>query len=317
MKGVGKRAVTVIITCSALPILVAPALAGSPQNQFTWALANAPFDGWDGNYVNPEPGISTGQTDSPTSQVTNPVTALYYDSGGLNTVGGNLVSTGISSAFSDRPLRQLHAEAGANSITDYFPQAGFGAGAQALFGDTLTFTGGSSGTTTVGFSVHIDGNLTSFFGSNTATGQPSASLLARFGQNTDGFCPEGGFCPTLSPNVDGGEISEQWNLANSDIDSLTVDETFTGSFSFTGASASVPVLYQLAVGGQYGKADFSETATLTLDPLPAGISYTTASGYSLSAVPETSTWTAMLVGFAGLGWVARQQSKRKIARQTS
>jgi hypothetical protein len=63
---------------------------------------------------------------------------------------------------------------------------------------------------------------------------------------------------------------------------------------------------------QAANADFSHTASLRLD-MPSGVTYTSASGLFLSqmaAVPETTTWMMMIVGFGAIGAAARRSKPR-------
>ena len=106
------------------------------------------------------------------------------------------------------------------------------------------------------------------------------------------------------------------NVTDQFIDSLywtttgSYSQDLHGTFKFQGTDAVVPIFMLLSVGGQYGYADFGNTAKFTFDPLPAGVSYTSASGDFLTAVPEPSTWAMMVLGFAGVGFMAyRRKSK--------
>ena len=106
------------------------------------------------------------------------------------------------------------------------------------------------------------------------------------------------------------------NVTDQFIDSLywtttgSYSQDLHGTFKFQGTDAVVPIFMLLSVGGQYGYADFGNTAKFTFDPLPAGVSYTSASGDFLTAVPEPSTWAMMVLGFAGVGFIAyRRKSK--------
>ena len=62
-------------------------------------------------------------------------------------------------------------------------------------------------------------------------------------------------------------------------------------------------------------ADMSNTGRLTIDA-PVG-SFTTLSGHDYSAgvggVPEPSTWAMLMIGFVGLGFVARCRAPRAVA----
>jgi hypothetical protein len=285
----------------------AQATSIAPTDYFSQAIANAPQN-YDtaANIVTAVPGINTGQISNPIAQVSNLVTAVYYDpSVGYNTVGGTLVSKGGATALADRSTGQLHAAAGATLLVAGYSY-GFGADATAQFGDTLFFThtGVAANTvTTVSFSVHVDGTASPANGLIGGSGQPGGSLTVAVG-NTQNFT--NGFQPT-SVNVQNG----YQDLLTFNEQFAAYDETITGTFTFLGAAAYVPVFMSLSAHGQYSYADFGNTATFSFLTLPDDVSFTSASGDFLNAsVPEPSTWAMMILGFAGVGFMAyRRKSK--------
>ena len=276
----------------------------APQDYFSAAITAGPLTGFDGDWVNPVPGASTGQIAATVAAFTYPYTSLYFDPEvGYNYCCGYFSGSGVATATANRPLVELHAKAGATALGDVEP--GFGAVAHAVIGDTLYFSNVAEAETTGTFTIHIDGELTSFAGQGTASGQPYALLYVSVGDAAfSGLYPDqGGFSTAdITPNVSGTTISHTWDLVNNPSGHMLVDETIQASFSFTGPDATVPVFFQLSVGGAYGLADFSHTASVSLD-LPDGVSFTSASGDFLTgAVPEPSTWVMLALGFFGLGW---------------
>ena len=147
----------------------------SPQDYFSAAITAGPLSGFDGDWVNPVPGASTGQIGATEASFTYPYTSLYYQSGvGYNYCCGYFSGSGVATATANRGTGELHAEAGATSLGDVEP--GFGAAANAIIGDTLYFSDMSDAETTGTFTIHIDGELTSLLGQGSATGQPFALL---------------------------------------------------------------------------------------------------------------------------------------------
>jgi hypothetical protein len=272
----------------------------SPTDYFSQATAEAPTKTLPGDYdyISPIPDVSTGKIAAPTADITNPITT--YD-GAAGPSGGN------ASARADRASGELHAAAGALSGTQ------FGADAYALFGDTLQFTtlGANTGTvTTVGFNVHVDGSFTPLdsmaSGCAGAAGCGNGEVLFTLGNQeySGGFVT--GFTPTTSNIVTTGSVDQNWAGGPQDI-----NENFSGTFSYSGPDASAAIFMLLFAQGQYGYFNFGETATFSFDPLPTGVSYTSASGDFLTAVPELSTWAMMLLGFAGLGFANYHQTGHK------
>jgi hypothetical protein len=267
----------------------------SPTDYFSQATAEAPTNTLPGDYgyISPIPGVSTGKIADPIAHITNPVTS-------------NDGSTGSASATADRVTGELHAAAGATAGTQ------FGADAYALFGDTLQFTtlGADTATvTTVGFNVHVDGSFTPLdtgSGCVGAGGCGNGEVLFTLGNQVYSGGGVAGFTPTTSNILTTGSVDESWAGGPQDI-----NENFSGTFSYSGPDASAAIFMLLFAQGQYGYFNFGETATFSFDPLPAGVSYTSASGDFLTAVPESSTWAMMLLGFVGLGFANYRQTRHK------
>jgi hypothetical protein len=302
----------IFFPASLVPLAVLSTNAGAsyvaPTDYFSQAIATAPMNYDTGNGVSAVAGVNTGQIAAPVAQITNSVTTLYGGIGGIigpNTSGqGPIISEGSATALADRTTGQLHVAAGATYIGPGGGSFGFAASGTAQFGDTLVWSapGASASTlTTISFTAHVDGTLSPpGFGS----GQPTGSFLLEVGS---GESFTNGFSPTTSANAlgRGYQYSQAYGQPG------TIDVNITGTFSFTGDQATIPILMSLSAGGQYGFADFGDTATFSFNALPDGVSYTSASGNFLSgSVPEPSTWAMLLLGFAGIGFMAyRRKSK--------
>ncbi len=290
-----------------------PARAGSvPADYFVEGISavavgdNSLPEGWDG--MSPVPGITTGQIAGPSANITSPATATYYHSG-INTDGdGPLVAGGISTAAASLIDGKLHAAAGPISASDLFDLGGFPAAAYAEFGETLSFTtaGAEADTiTTVKYKVHLDGVLGDCC---TIGGSASVLLWLALGDPlaVGGAGYPGGFNPQIE-NIDtSGSILEQISDGP-----RTVDETLEAQFTYRGSTAKAGLYMVLGVEGQYQNSVFNQTATFSFDPLPDGVSFTSASGNFLTtpAVPEPMTWALVALGFAGLGFAGNRRAK--------
>jgi hypothetical protein len=271
----------------------------SPIDSFTEATTTAAFG----------TSTDTGQLSSSSAQSTNPVTTIYYDpSVGYNTTGGTFISSGSASALANLNSGQLHAAAGATNLGPGSSSIGFPAGATASMGDTLFFThaGASANTlTTVNFSVHIDGTLN---GPASGSGLAGGLIDLQVGYDTN----IGNFHPGTSNVYNYYNNFITWyGTQNGSL--YTINTYMTGSFTFSGAVAQVPFWMELNAHGQYAFADFGDTATFTFAQLGDGVSYTSASGDFLAgpgAVPEPSTWAMMILGFAGIGFMAYRRKAK-------
>jgi hypothetical protein len=285
----------------AVGICTIPEANAQSLDFFSEASTTAPLDN----------DTDTGQLSSLAAESTNPITSLYYDPTiGYNVTSGSPVSTGRSKAsaeFIHNKLEsiQLHAAGGATFLYPVGYGFGFPASANAFVGDTLYFknSGASASTvTTVGFSVQIDGTLSPFTGTDSGLAEASISLEVGLGSL-------GAFNPVASNVQDYYDNAIVWYGSPN-----VVDTDMIGTFTFTGSTATVPLLMQLHAQGQYAFADFSDTATFSFSPLPSGVSFTSAS----SVVPEPATWAMLLLGYAGLCFVGWSRvAKPRLATRAS
>jgi hypothetical protein len=211
---------------------------------------------------------------------------------------------GAVTASADRATGELHAS------TNYSNGS-----ATAEFGDTLNFTSTAS-STTINWSVTITGTIAA-----NSVG-PTFLIDVTCGACVGGHLTlEGGFAPTQSSNItsSSGSIivssgSWQGQTGGFQTTNLTVNETFSGSFTFTGATASVPILMELQA---FNGDNFADTAAFSFSPLPDGVSFTSASGDFLTG-PTGVPGPVVGSGLPGLvtacgGLLAWWRRRRKIA----
>ena len=273
----------------------------SPISYFSQAAALTPLN----------TGVDTGLLSSPVAIASSPIQALFYDPSAATYIASDsivtpppppdviLVSTGSSRAAANLARGELHAAAGAKSVTvGGNPSLGFPSMADAIFGDTLFFsaTGASGATlTTVEFSVHVDGMLT-----NGPFGYDEHASLSLYVGNSPSYK---GFFPTPINVHNFFDYSTTWRQTPSSPITTAIDDTIKGSFTFIGPIATVPVYAELFSMGQEGFADFGNTATFSFTPLPPDVSYTSASGEFLTtaSLPISEPGSLILLA-ALLGW---------------
>ena len=137
----------------------------------------------------------------------------------------------------------------------------------------------------------------SFPGSGTTTASPTAS--------TGVFDID-----TITGVIDGSEITGTSAFRSAD------DKVFTNGFAFVGTAG---ISFETAAGQSVNIFSFFQQGTpptgnaygeFTANPGAFGVGT-----FTLTAVPEASTWTLMLIGFAGLG-IAGYRVTRKGADAT-
>ena len=267
--------------------------------------------------------------------------------GASETGGGNGLktfaqTTAGSSIFGNVSYAEASLTAGtlkASTISsgpDFF---GFPTGtARAMLTDTLFFTNTSAAAQAITLSYRFDGRLLNPYPDN---GNPGGNLSLALSCLSGGcFNDTGdrivfGTGPTQTPN-------NNWNyyfdfrgnncfgenifcgqgsapFFQFGLDQPTTGGVIDGFISTqllipTGLS-SIGITGSLAVGCSAGSSClFGNTAKFGFDPLPEGLSYSSASGAFLTeagpgAVPEPATWAMMLMGFGLMGSVLRAQAR--------
>jgi hypothetical protein len=192
------------------------------------------------------------------------------------------------------------------------------ADAYAEFGTIVTFAPNQTVPVTV--SMELKGSIIG----DPASGPQNNSILfqaAVMGQNDfgiEGVDTKNGFLITANgqTGVDSFQdeiVSAVGSAARNNID-LTLTETFTFHTSPTVTEAIVGGWVEAQVvpafPGASTTVDFLDPATVTFS-VPAGTKYT-SEGFldaSQTAVPETSTWSAMILGFAALSLVGYRRQR--------
>jgi hypothetical protein len=179
----------------------------------------------------------------------------------------------------------------------------------AVLNDRLTFNiAGASPTTVTNIAVSfaIDGTM-------TYSGVPFSDAVVtsdlRFGSAFASLL----YGPPAAYNAfanQGGWVSGTWSplpatFVNNALNTVAV--TFTGIYALVGATPTLDVRAALGTrASSVSSSDFSNTAAFQMS-LPGNVTYTSASGVFLSAVPEPGTWVLLLAGLGGLLSVARRR----------
>jgi hypothetical protein len=294
-----------------------PNLCASPTDFFSQAYA----------IVGSTAPVDTGAIATSFAQAVSPYVVLYsapqgyiYGTSGPGSLPPGVLgvsSRGGADASADRNVAALHAEAGASVLNA--SQGGFLNGfpgqAGASFGDTLFFIhpGATSNTiTTVGFNVHVSGVLSTAPGINTNSGLPGASFSLSIGHHASST--GSGFLPIVSNVFEDADVSRRYDVTQPN-PNLTINEDISGTFSFIGPAAYVPILARLDVHGQYGFADWHDSALFSFTFLPDGVSFSSASGDFLQG-PAAAPGPIAGAGLPGimlacgglLAWCRRRKS---------
>jgi hypothetical protein len=152
-------------------------------------------------------------------------------------------------------------------------------------------------------SFAIDGGLVN---SSNAFSGASVSADLRFGAAFASVAYQRANGDTISPPFSilnqGGWVSGSWAPGSSP--SLSI---FNGVYALVGATPTLDVRGALdTFANSVASATYSNTAAFQMS-LPTGVSYSSASGVFLSAVPEPGSWALMLAGVGGLLTLARHR----------
>jgi hypothetical protein len=246
------------------------------------------------------------------ASITNPDTICLASLGGTGGTNYNLTASSNTAALTTGSLSNPSANGQARASTyadlatgrlggssegDYARQ-GY---TTAVFNDRLTFNiaGASPATVTnIVVSFAIDGGMVYSgvpFSDAAVTGDlrfgsAFASLLYGPAALYNAFANQGGW------------VSGTWStVPNANLN------TFTGIYALVGATPTLDVRAALGTrASSLSSANYSNTAAFEMS-LPSNVTYSSASGVFLSAVPEPGTWALMLAGVGGMLSMARSR----------
>ena len=243
--------------------------------------------------------------------------------GSASTGDGN---TATATASADLSTGSTHVSNVNTLATGVFGDSGY---VTANLNDTLTFTAAGatpSTTTTIGVTFTIDGTMvTNFAGGTPAAIQQQTSVNGylqsslTFGAvDTRGFVQLNqatGYLAVASGDTYPSTWNGTWVTTNGANGAETL--TFNGNYSFTGATAVVPISLDTAMWCYDGIiCDFGNTQTVALS-LPTDVSFTSASGVFLSAVnpsvPEPASIALLASGLIGFSASHRKKNKKSQA----
>jgi hypothetical protein len=252
-------------------------------------------------------------------------------SGSTSWANGGWTNTAVATAGSSGWTRADLAAGQLKASSDTYTPPGTG-DVQffhlARIGDVLTFNNTSGQTRQLGFNYTYDGAFIDAGGSSSSSGYLVLSYddlsngpdYVRYSES------QGFFGGSMQTNFDAsGQVTDfHFNGTAPDHRFSRFGTPGNGLF---GGTASV--LFDLPAGVSniafaftlyvqcrvYDSAcGFGNTSSLSFDPLPQGVSFTSQSGVFLTTstppIPEPGTWALML---AGLAWVGVQQ-RRRVAR---
>lgn len=243
-------------------------------------------------------------------------TTQIVNGSGIATAGGTANVLGLTSSFdqssasNSAPNLTASAYAAADLTTGSLRAMGSGNAINAALGqgvgtaelyDTLTFhVAGANNLTVTDFEIDLslDGSVTQF--------GPGVSVLytltapgSEVQMNYDAFQV------TNSTPV----VNQYGWLSENVISATPASFIFRGTTSGQGATFSVPIDLKLAVNCEGVTCDYSHTGLLNL-VLPAGVTYTSASGVFLtqtSSAPEPASWALSLGSLAALVMFAKKR----------
>jgi hypothetical protein len=173
----------------------------------------------------------------------------------------------------------------------------------ANFGDSLTFIGKFTDQT-VNFNVSVTGSWSGTGGSGTLQFLvlPAGTIAANSANEFALFDPSSPYYNPINVGPNG-----------------TPSLTYTAQAILNGVNPTVDIAYSLDLTGFLAtnqlnssfNGDFNDTALVSFTPL-SDVTVFSDSGVfpGTSAVPEPSTWAMMILGFAGVGFMAyRRKSK--------
>ncbi|MDB5680922.1 MAG: hypothetical protein JWO16_727 [Sphingomonas bacterium] len=257
------------------------------------------------------------------------------------------VSTDINTATATSDLANGAARGtvGIGNFQSFAPRAF----SQAIVADTLFFNNGSGSTAFLPYSFRFDGSI-------SPTGNFASNATAALSLTGAAFaCPDGtyGTCAgdTSLRLATGGAVnmttvigyaSDGTNNAvqqggafffnggdNTDLSNYSVYKDWnnaTGVFdTIVSATLAIPtgesrlgyrLVLSLDCSQPASVCDFGNTSKFGFDPIPTGLTVSSASGVFLTtpaasgAVPEPATWAMMLIGFGMIGATVRQRGRR-------
>jgi hypothetical protein len=250
---------------------------------------------------------------------TNNSTAAAAVSGTTFTIADNAEShtyTANASSAVDLSTGALHASV--NGSYGYLTACStcdpmFVAG-NANFGDSLTFKG-SFTNQTVNFNVSVNGSWSGTGGGGTLAFLvlPNGTIAANSGNEFALFDPNSPFYTNPS-----SPLYNLYNSKNVGPDG-TPSLTYTAQAVLNGVDPTIDIAFSLDLTGFLAtnqlnssfNGDFNDTALVSFTPL-SGVTVFSDSGVfpGTSAVPEPSTWAMMILGFAGVGFMAYRRKAK-------
>lgn len=259
--------------------------------------------------------------------------AFARDQNATVTVTGSTDTTGtLTAAHDESSVVRLPDAAYATAAADLATgtvrllatATGFSeSGAQARLIDTLHFTvaGARADTVTlIPVSFAFDGTMPGTSDPKTASGELNYSFYFgnasayEFGDYAAGYYGINGNYPTFTYGGVAPRVGGWQSYSFGSYDPLNTQ--FTGLYAITGASADVPIDFDLFLRAGNVALDYTNTGRVTIGSVD-GVSYTSDSGVFLTGggatvggVPEPASWALLMAGFGIVGAAAR---RRRIA----